>query len=61
MSRYEGSVIVSLRLALQVHELLAPLGYPGPGTSAWIEFSQPYSPAVEEAMIRGILSASGIS
>ncbi|CAE7712900.1 unnamed protein product [Symbiodinium pilosum] len=41
----------------EVQELLIPLGFPGRGSSAWIDFSQPYSPAVEEAMVRGILSA----
>ena len=49
------------KIVLQVQELLIPLGFPGRGSSAWIDFSQPYSPAVEEAMVRGILSASGIA
>ncbi|CAJ1335539.1 unnamed protein product [Effrenium voratum] len=41
----------------EVHSLLSSLGFPVPGAATWIDFSQPYSDQVEEAMVRGILQA----
>ena len=41
-----------------MHSLLSSLGFPVPGAATWIDFSQPYSDQVEEAMVRGILQAA---
>lgn len=39
-----------------VKDLLRSLGYPSPGSPTWVDFSEPYSTAVEASMVSALLS-----